>query len=36
METVPSKKGWVDRIDEPVHTSDDVDVGDIDAVRHGH
>jgi beta-phosphoglucomutase-like phosphatase (HAD superfamily) len=28
-ETVPSKKGWADRIDEPVHASDDVDVGDI-------
>src|SRR5919198_4619795 len=25
-------KTWVDLIDEPVHTSDDVDIGDIDAV----
>jgi hypothetical protein len=29
---VPSKKSWVDLIDESVHTSDDVDIGDIDAL----
>ncbi len=29
------KKGWIDLINESVHTSDDVDIGDIDAVsRH--
>jgi hypothetical protein len=26
------KKGWIDLINESVHTSDDVDIGDIDAV----
>jgi len=31
-ETVPSKRSWIDLIDESVHTSDDVDIGDIDAV----
>ena len=30
--TTPSKKGWIDLINESVHTSDDVDIGDIDAV----
>jgi hypothetical protein len=28
----PSKIGWIDLIDEPVHTTDDIDIGDIDAV----
>jgi hypothetical protein len=31
--TVPSKKSWIDIIDESVHTRDDVDIGDIDAVN---
>jgi len=26
------KKGWIDLINESVHTSDDVDTGDVDAV----
>jgi hypothetical protein len=26
------KTGWIDLIDEPVHTIDDIDIGDIDAV----
>jgi hypothetical protein len=26
------KKGWIDLINESVHTSDDIDIGDIDAV----
>jgi hypothetical protein len=26
------KKGWIDFINESVHTSDDIDIGDIDAV----
>jgi hypothetical protein len=26
------KKGWIDLINESSHTSDDVDIGDIDAV----
>ena len=26
------KKGWIDLINESVHTSDDVDIGDVDAV----
>jgi hypothetical protein len=30
--SVPSKVAWIDLIDESVHTSDDVDIGDIDAV----
>lgn len=30
--SVPSKIAWIDLIDESVHTSDDVDIGDIDAV----
>lgn len=30
--SVPSKISWIDLIDEPVHTYDDVDIGDIDAV----
>jgi hypothetical protein len=30
--SVPSKIGWIDLIDESVHTSDDIDIGDIDAV----
>jgi hypothetical protein len=29
---VPSKKSWVDLIGESVHTSDDVDIGDVDAL----
>ena len=29
---VPSKIGWIDLINESVHTYDDVDIGDIDAV----
>jgi hypothetical protein len=28
----PSKIGWIDLIDEPVHTTDNIDIGDIDAV----
>lgn len=31
-ETVPNKKNWINLIDESVHTSDDIDIGDIDAV----
>jgi hypothetical protein len=31
-ETAPSKKSWIDLIDESVHTSDDIDIGDVDAV----
>lgn len=31
-ETVPSKTRWIDLINESVHTSDDADIGDIDAV----
>jgi hypothetical protein len=31
--SVPSKIGWIDLIDESVHTSDDIDIGDIDAVN---
>jgi hypothetical protein len=30
--SVPSEISWVDLVDEPVHTSDDNDIGDIDAV----
>ena len=30
--SVPSKIGWIDLINESVHTYDDVDIGDIDAV----
>lgn len=30
--SVPSKIAWIDLVDESVHTSDDVDIGDIDAV----
>ena len=30
--SVSSKVAWIDLIDESVHTSDDVDIGDIDAV----
>jgi len=26
------KKSWIDLINESVHTSDDIDIGDIDAV----
>ena len=33
-EAVPSKVGWIDIIDKSVHTSDDIDIGDIDAVNH--
>jgi hypothetical protein len=32
LESKEKKKGWVDLINESVHTSDDVDIGDIDAV----
>jgi hypothetical protein len=32
METVPTKMNWVDLINESVHTSDDQDIGDIEAV----
>jgi hypothetical protein len=32
MSAVPSKKDWIELIGESVHTSDDVDIGDIDAV----
>ena len=28
----PSKIGWIDLIDEPVHTTDDIDIGDIEAI----
>src|ERR671933_449511 len=28
----PVKRSWIDLINESVHTSDDVDIGDIDAV----
>jgi hypothetical protein len=28
----PAKTGWIDLIDEPVHTTDDIDIGDIEAV----
>ena len=27
-------KKWEDMIDQPVHTTDDVDIGDIDAISH--
>jgi hypothetical protein len=30
--TAPSKGHWVDLINESVHTVDDIDIGDIDAV----
>jgi hypothetical protein len=30
--SVPSRITWIDLIDESVHTYDDVDIGDIDAV----
>jgi len=30
--SIPSKISWVDLVDEPVHTSDDNDIGDIEAV----
>ena len=30
--SVPSRMSWIDLVDESVHTSDDVDIGDIDAV----
>jgi hypothetical protein len=30
--SVPSRISWIDLIDESVHTYDDVDIGDIDAV----
>lgn len=29
---VPSKNRWIDLINESVHTSDDIDIGDIDAI----
>jgi hypothetical protein len=32
LENKEKKKGWIDLINESVHTSDDVDIGDIDAV----
>jgi len=28
----PAKSGWLDLINEFIHTSDDIDIGDIDAV----
>ena len=28
----PAKTDWIDLIDEPVHTTDDIDIGDIEAV----
>ena len=28
----PTKSGWLDLINESIHTSDDIDIGDIDAV----
>ena len=28
----PSKRTWIDLIDESVHTHDDVDIGDVDAI----
>src|SRR5947207_5770619 len=28
----PAKSGWLDLVNESVHTSDDIDIGDIDAV----
>ena len=31
--TLPPTTGWVDLINESVHTSDDVDIGDIEAVN---
>jgi hypothetical protein len=31
MSTVPSKVEWADVLNESVHPSDDVDIGDIDA-----
>ena len=27
-----AKTGWIDLIDEPVHTTDDIDIGDIEAI----
>jgi hypothetical protein len=27
-------KKWEDMVDQPVHTTDDVDIGDIDAISH--
>ena len=32
MEKAPSKISWVDLVNESVHTSDDQDIGDIEAV----
>jgi hypothetical protein len=32
ISSVPSRISWIDLIDESVHTYDDVDIGDIDAV----
>ncbi len=32
MTLSPEKTNWIDLINESVHTSDDVDIGDIDAV----
>ncbi len=31
--TVPSIMSWINLIDESVHTQDDVDIGDVDAVN---
>jgi hypothetical protein len=30
--SVPSRMSWIDLIDESVHTYDDIDIGDVDAV----
>lgn len=30
--TVPTKGHWIELINESVHTTDDIDIGDIDAV----
>ncbi len=31
--TLPPATGWIDLINESVHTSDDVDIGDLEAVN---
>ncbi len=31
--TLPSAAGWIDLINESVHTSDDLDIGDIEAAN---
>jgi hypothetical protein len=30
--TSPEPKSWIEMINESVHTSDDIDIGDIDAI----